>query len=325
MNRSTGIVIIGRNEGERLIRALESSMSFCGNVVYVDSGSADDSIAEAAKRNAFVVELDMTLPFTAARARNAGFEKLKALFPETAFVQFLDGDCEFIDGWLGHAVRAMEENPDAGIVCGRLKERNPDRSIYNMLCDIEWDGQPGEIRECGGIFMTRSDLFDALGGFRESLIAGEEPELCLRVRREGYSILRIENDMAWHDANILHFSQWWKRALRAGHAYAEGAQLHGALPERHWVKEARSNWLWGLGLPVILIAALFDPFMIMLIIAYPLQMARIYRKSCVCRNTRERRLYALFCIISKFPQMLGQMKFILNSLRGKASGLIEYK
>ncbi len=325
MNLETGIVIIGRNEGERLIRALDSAARFCSKVVYVDSGSSDNSIAEAKIRNAVVVELDMKRPFTAARARNAGFRKLRSLFPETPFVQFLDGDCEFMDGWIDKAVHAMETYPEAGIVCGRLKERHPERSVYNMLCDIEWDGVSGIVDECGGIFMIRSDLFEKLNGFRESLIAGEEPELCLRVRREGCSVRRVDHDMAWHDANMLLFSQWWKRALRAGHAYAEGAKVHGDSSEKHWVKETRSNWLWGLALPSIMIVALFKPFTIFLILAYPLQMARIRRNAHPERKARERTLYAVFCVLSKFPQMLGQMKFMLNSLSGKASGLIEYK
>ena len=325
MTQATGIVIIGRNEGERLVRAIESATRFCRAVVYVDSGSTDGSVIEAARRNVAVVELDMQRPFTAARARNAGFRKLKTLFPETEFVQFLDGDCEFIDGWLESALQAMQGHTDAGIICGQLKERHPERSIYNTLCDIEWNGAVGNVKECGGIFMIRADLFDALNGFRESLIAGEEPELCLRVRRAGYSVVRIEHEMAWHDANILFFSQWWKRAFRAGHAYAEGARLHGASPEKHWVKEVRSNWFWGAGLPVIAMSAWLSPPMMLLALAYPLLMIKIYRHAHLHRTSRERRLFAFYCVAAKLPQMLGQLKFHLNSMSGKTSRLIEYK
>src|SRR5689334_4384058 len=73
---SIGVVAIGRNEGERLRVCLESALRASPDVVYVDSGSTDGSVAMAKQLGVHVVELDLTIPFTAARARNAGFEKL---------------------------------------------------------------------------------------------------------------------------------------------------------------------------------------------------------------------------------------------------------
>jgi glycosyltransferase involved in cell wall biosynthesis len=69
----TGLVAIGRNEGERLRRCLISAQGVYDHVVYVDSGSSDDSVALAESFGAVVVVLDTARPFTAARARNAGF------------------------------------------------------------------------------------------------------------------------------------------------------------------------------------------------------------------------------------------------------------
>src|SRR4051812_26981123 len=97
---SVGVVAIGRNEGERLRRCIDGLVGRGVSIVYVDSGSTDDSNAMARSREVEVVELDMSRPFTAARARNAGFERLSRINPGVRFVQFLDGDCEIADGWL---------------------------------------------------------------------------------------------------------------------------------------------------------------------------------------------------------------------------------
>ena len=320
-----GVVVIGRNEGVRLKVCLASVIDHAKQVVYVDSGSTDGSIALARAMGVEVVELDMAIPFTAARARNEGATRLHESTPDIAYVQFVDGDCEVVKGWFERAVDFLNRYSDAAVVCGRRRERFPERSIYNTLCDIEWDTPLGESASCGGDALMRVSAFKAVHGYDPSLIAGEEPEMCVRMRRAGWKIQRIDAEMTLHDANMTRFSQWWKRTLRAGHAYAEGASLHGASPERHWVKEVRSNWWWGLSAPVILLALSLQPASAILLLIYPVQMFRIYRNTDTRRTSYERKLFAVFCVLAKLPLMLGQMKFVWNTWVGKRSGLIEYK
>jgi len=135
---SLAVVVIGRNEGERLRRCLMSVCAPGTPVVYVDSGSTDGSIALARAMQADAVELDMRAPFTAARARNAGWRRVRELAAATRFVQFIDGDCEMWPGWLAAARGHLDANPRVAVVAGRLRERHPERSIYNRLADIEW-------------------------------------------------------------------------------------------------------------------------------------------------------------------------------------------
>ena len=194
--RAIGIVVIGRNEGERLRRCLESARLLAPSTVYVDSGSSDASVTLAETMGVTVVRLDMTLPFTAARARNAGFKRLQQVLPHLRCVQFIDGDCELIEGWLETADDFLDQHPGVAVVCGRLRERFPERSVYNRLCDIEWDRPTGETDACGGIFMTRPALFASLGGFREDLVAGEEPELCQRLRAQSWKVWRLARPIA---------------------------------------------------------------------------------------------------------------------------------
>jgi GT2 family glycosyltransferase len=320
-----GIVVIGRNEGERLQRCIASTAGSGARLVYVDSGSTDGSVERVRAAGHDVVELDRAVPFTAARARNAGAARLRAVEPDLQFVQFVDGDCELCPGWLGAARAFVARRPDVVAVAGRLRERHPDASIYNRLCDLEWDMPAGEARACGGIAMLRLDAFAAAGGFREGLIAGEEPELCVRLRAAGGKIWRVADDMAWHDAAMTRFPQWWRRTRRAGHAYAEGAALHGAPPERHYVAERRRALLWGLALPLLAVAgALLHWSLALLLLAYPLQIARLW-----VRHRRERGAAplarAFFLVLGRFPEALGVLGFWLRRWRAGPTHLIEYK
>ncbi|HSX88747.1 MAG TPA: glycosyltransferase [Pseudomonas sp.] len=325
MGVGIGVVVIGRNEGVRLERCLASLVGAAQLVVYVDSGSTDASVRMARELGVEVVELDMAMPFTAARARNEGFARLQQLQPAIAYVQFVDGDCEVVPGWLIKAQAFLDQHADVAVVCGRRRERFPHRSIYNLLCDLEWDTPVGEAKACGGDALMRAGAFAAVAGFRPELIAGEEPELCVRLRAAGWKVWRLAEEMTLHDAAMTRFGQWWQRTLRAGHAFAEGAFLYGAAPERHWLRESRRAWLWGLGIPLVILLAgsILGWLALLLLLIYPLQIVRLAVRGA--RSPRENWLQALFLVLGKFPEMLGQVKFLWRRLGAGKSTLIEYK
>jgi Glycosyl transferase family 2 len=319
-----GIVAIGRNEGDRLKRCLKSLPTF-GRVIYVDSGSSDGSDLWARDIGAEVVYLDLLTPFTAARARNAGFRRLLEIMPEVRFVQFIDGDCELAREWPTTAIDFLQQHDDVAAVFGRRRELNPDQSVYNQLCDFEWDGPAGEARACGGDVMMRAAALKAVGGYRNSLIAGEEPELCVRLRAAGWRIFRLKAEMTLHDAAMTRFSQWWKRTRRSGYAFAEGAHLHGVPPERHWVWESRRAWLWGVGLPLLCLAAglIVMPWGWASFAIYPVQMLRQSLRGT--GTFRERITKGFFQVLGRFPEALGQLQFMRDRLSGRTTALIEYK
>ncbi|RUS60143.1 glycosyltransferase family 2 protein [Pseudorhodobacter sp. E13] len=306
-------VVIGRNEGARLRACLLSLQDQVARVIYVDSGSSDGSAALAEAMGATVIALDMAQPFTAARARNAGLAQVGA-----AFVQFVDGDCAVAPNWVATALAFATAQPDAVVICGRRRERFMQASVYNRLCDAEWDTPIGPARACGGDALMRVAALRAVGGYNDSLIAGEEPELCLRLSRQGGSVHRIEAEMTLHDAAMTRFSQWWKRSKRAGHAFAEGAALHGAGPERHWVAETRRALVWGIGIPVAaLLLGLLHPIGFALLLAWPAQVMRL-----APRMGMER---AFFTVLGKLPEAQGVIGYWWGRLRRKRAGLIEYK
>jgi glycosyltransferase involved in cell wall biosynthesis len=322
-----GIVVIGRNEGERLIRCLESVRSNAKSIVYVDSGSTDGSASAAEQLGVFVLRLDLARPFTAARARNEGFAALKALAPDVQFVQFVDGDCELADGWLDTALAFITLRKQVALVCGRRRERHPEMSIYNRLCDLEWDTPIGEASACGGDSLLRVEAFEAVGGFRPQLIAGEEPELCVRLREKGWKIWRLDAEMTRHDAGMTRFRQWWVRTVRFGYGAAEISWLDmytpSSIPKRDKRDVGRAVIWSGLVPLVIGVAAFNYPAALLGALIYPLHICWIALR----RGATEPQswTYALFMVIAKFAQLQGNLKFCWHLLYKEPVGLIEYK
>ncbi|MEM9843197.1 MAG: glycosyltransferase [Pseudomonadota bacterium] len=313
-------IAIGRNEGARLVTCLASLMRQASPVIYVDSGSTDGSVEAAQAAGAEVVELDLSVPFTAARARNAGLARLAELDPDGVFVQLVDGDCELRDGWIDAALAAITADDRIAVVCGRRRERFPEASRWNKLTDAEWDTPIGEAIACGGDALIRRAALAEVGGYPEDMIAGEEPEMCFRMREKGWRILRIDAEMTWHDAALTRMSQWWKRSKRAGHAFAEGAYRHGRSPERFRMTEVRRALMWGAGVPLLTVLGLlfFGPSAVFLLLLWPAQALRLSLKGTPLQR-------AWFLTLGKVPEALGVVSFHWARLRGQQREIIEYK
>jgi GT2 family glycosyltransferase len=331
-----GMVAIGRNEGVRLRRCIESLSGRGMPVVYVDSGSTDDSVALARSMGVDVVELDMTRPFSAARARNAGFARLREMHPDLRFVMFLDGDCEIAPTWLDRARSEMEARPDAAVVCGRRREKFPEHSIYNRLVDLEWDTPVGEAIACGGDALMRADAFASVDGYDPTAIAGEEPELCQRLRSSGWTVWRIDAEMTAHDLAMTRFRQWWRRMYRCGY---NGPDIQTRLPgkDQPFGHELARSRLWALHWPLALIIGTalawfaFGPIAgllvgLALLAIAPLRMLRIAAKA---RHRVDGWPTALahgwFMVIGQFANVAGQAAYLVDRSRGRSGRLIEYK
>lgn len=326
-----GVVIIGRNEGERLRECLNSLTSLLDQnipVVYVDSGSTDGSCELAQKFGTHTIELDNKIPYTAARSRNAGLFYLIGKYPQLEYIQFIDGDCVLDSGWLTEAIASIEAAPNIAVVCGRRREKYPEASVYNLLAEIEWNTPVGEAKGCGGDALIRVEALKAVKGYNGSLICGEEPDMCIRMRERGWKIMRIDADMTWHDMAMSKLSQYWKRSVRGGWSVAQGFAMHGAPPEKFMVKDHVSGWFWGFILPLLALSFswLTSGFSLLLFLGYPVLMWRMYRRHLRKSNNQQEALaFAFFNIVFKFAQAYGQGKYWVNRWQGKEATLIEYK
>lgn len=319
-----GVVVIGRNEGERLVACFQSLKHLKTPVVYVDSGSTDDSLAQAKKFGFEAIELDLSIPFSAARARNEGYKRLKDEY-EIDFVQFIDGDCTIDPKWSDTARSWLEENLDYAVAFGRRREKHPEKSVYNMLCDEEWNVPIGDADACGGDTLMRSKAFEECEGFNPSFVAGEEPELCVRFRKKGWKIRRLDLEMTSHDADIHQFSQWWRRCKRSGFASALGFHTHGAPPEELGKLTVRRALIWALVIPlgVFVSTLIFGAGALLLLFVYPIQVIRLALRNGISR--KESWQSAFFLTLSKFPEFSGIVKFYFEKSFNKKREILEYK
>jgi glycosyltransferase involved in cell wall biosynthesis len=323
-----GVVVIGRNEGERLLRCLRSVTATADWIVYVDSGSTDGSVDAARAMGVAIVELDLRIPFTPGRARNEGYRRLRALAADLDYVQFVDGDCEVSPEWLGQATAFLNARPDVAVLGGRRHESYPERSVYNLICAMEWETHAvGEATACGGDALMRADAFAAVNGYRPDLMAGEEPELCDRLRAAGWRIWFLDVPLTLHDAAMLRFGQWWARAARSGYGSMQRALLCATPTRLEGVRDLLSSWVWALVLPLVAIALslIWCAWALALLLLYPVQVVRValcsrHGDSWSC-NLR----YSLFLLLAKLPKLIGQLTFLGHHWGKRPARLIEYK
>jgi glycosyltransferase involved in cell wall biosynthesis len=322
------VVVIGRNEGERLLRCLDSVQAmrrsgFDSETIYVDSGSSDGSPDQARARGAEVIALQAERP-SAALGRNAGWQAARG-----EFVLFLDGDTLLHPDFVNQALETMTE-PDIAVVWGHRREIAPKDSIYNRVLDLDWIYPPGDSEFCGGDALMRRSMLAAVGGFDASLIAGEEPELCRRIRARGLRIRHIDVPMTGHDLAIHGFAGYWRRARRAGHAYAEVAERFRQGPDPLWQAEVRRNRIHGTAVllaPLALLASLPWPALSLTLL---LAGAGLWLRSAWrCRWKSSRwdtcLLYALHSHVQQVPILVGQLGYWWDRRQGRRRGLIEYK
>jgi len=325
-----GVVVIGRNEGPRLGSAFRS-IDARSTVIYVDSGSTDASLGVALEHGVETLSLDPSRAFSAARARNEGYARLRQRLPTVQFVQFLDGDCTLAPGWLQAAAVALREQERCAIVMGKLFERNPQASVYNHLCALELDAPVGDLKEwgaIGGIMAVRATAFSALGGFREEIVAGEDSEFGVRVGLAGFKITRLADTMATHDADMHRFGQWWRRSVRAGHAIGQRAALNGHTAARDCVRERRSTLAWGVALPAICLVLAWPTNGASLLLVAAANSILVWRIAAYRRRLGESLsdawLYARYTVLAKLANAVGLLSFFLAQARGQIR-IIEYK
>jgi len=322
-NNKIGIVIIGRNEGERLILCLESVIKAKISCIYVDSQSIDNSVFEAESRNVRTIVLDESVPINASRARNSGFQALVDEHPGLEYIHFIDADCELDPKWLEHCLLEFERSKFTAVVCGRLHEKYKNKNIYTRLCDMDWYVEPGEVDACGGIATIRCSVMVETNGFNEQMIAGADPELYFRIRKKNYKIICLPVDMGTHDSNMQYFSEYWKRSVKTGYAYMSKMILGGPR------NPVFSAVLWGGGVPILtlLLSYVFSKLFMFIFLLYPIQVLKIYKNISIKKIHPQYSnfIYAIFCLVGKFSEFVGISRYVFNLFSSSKQRLIEYK
>ena len=326
--RLVSVVVIGRNEGERLVRCLQSIAAmqtddFAVETIYVDSASTDGSPQRASASGARVIEVRPERP-SAAIGRNAGWHAASG-----EFVLFLDGDTQLHPQFVRRALKEMRK-PDVAIVWGHRREARPEQSVYVRVLDLDWIYAPGPSEFCGGDALVRRCALQAVDGFDDTLIAGEEPEMCRRLRARGFSIVHIDAPMTSHDLAITGIGAYCKRAFRSGHAYAEVASRFAGTEDPLWRADARRNLLHGSAMAALvptLALSWFWPWIAgIVLLAAAFVIARSMRRNAwKAQSRRTRLLYALHSHLQQIPILFGQLSYHLGTLMGRRHDLVDYK
>jgi len=325
------VVVIGRNEGERLSHCLESvgAMDLPGGsveIIYVDSASTDDSVGRAYQLGAKIIQVNPVYP-CAAVGRNAGWRIANA-----AIVLFLDGDTILAPDFVGYAIQQFED-PNVAVAFGDRREIDTERSIYNRVLDLDWIAPPGTVELCGGDALIRRDVLERVNGYDERLIAGEDAELCSRIRELGFKIKHLNRLMVGHDLAIHRFAQYWKRSVRTGYAYAEISERLQNSAYPIWSQQARENRLKGAVILTMAVGAVLLscamrsmwPMAAALTSIGTLSARTAIRTRWKRADLTTRVLYGIHSHIGQVPILFGQLKYRRDRLRGRNGRLIEYK
>jgi glycosyltransferase involved in cell wall biosynthesis len=322
------VVVIGRNEGQRLAACLTSikDVTLPIELIYVDSNSHDGSPELAESLGATVLRVKPERP-CAAIGRNAGWRAATALT-----ILFLDGDTLLHPDFLQHALDAMNDETVA-VVWGHRREMYPEQSLYNRALDLDWIYPAGIAEFCGGDALMRRSILEQVDGFSENLIAGEEPELCQRIRALNKIILHIDQPMTRHDLAMNRFSAYWKRAFRAGHAYADVSQRMKNTAFPLWQDECRRNAVRATVLIGLLVAAIVFSIITNMVLAiigvlvfYALLMVRsAYKARWKDKHPVTLLLYGIHSQFQQIPIACGQLSYWYHRFSNKQQGLIEYK
>jgi glycosyltransferase involved in cell wall biosynthesis len=330
------VVIIGRNEGARLVRCIESvhgmtlrhglQRELAIDIIYVDSDSTDGSAARARELGANVIQVKPERP-SAALGRNAGWRVARG-----EFVLFLDGDTILDRDFVMNAIPGFDD-PLVAVVFGHRREINPKRSLYNRVLDLDWVSPCGVADYCGGDALIRRSVLEEAAGYDETLIAGEEPEMCRRFRAQGYVVLHVDLPMTGHDLAITRWPQYWRRAYRTGHAYAEVAERFRGTNMPLWDSEVRRNLKRGavlLALPLLGIAAslaLWSLIPFLAVVAF-LALLVIRTSIKVAWKSPDKStifLYGIHSHLQQIPILFGQLAYRRARRSGRRQRLIEYK
>ncbi len=201
-------------------------------------------------------------------------------------------------------------------------------NLWRRLIDVAWDISAGNADYVGGDSLFRVEALKQCGGWPIELIAGEEPDTCFRCADLGWNCWRLPNEMTLHDIRMTRFGEYWKRSVRAGHAYVEVAlrRRHGHHGKS--VKQTISICVYATVLPVAMIVSgvIWWPLPIVLSLIYVRLGWSITRWSLNRGRPLDLSLLiAALTILGKFAGGIGILKYIRGRLSGTRTRIIEYK
>ncbi len=190
------IIIIGKNEGGKLIKCLESVSNLIHSnkeilfeVIYIDSNSTDNSIVNARNFGDNIRIYKINGKTNAAIARNIGAKEAKG---DVLF--FLDGDMEVNITFLNHAVSNGQLTYD--VVTGHINDYiyNDEGIFQRVKLRTYKENIPVElqiINTLGGVFLIKKRIWNTIGGMRTKYKLNEDFDISFRLRKNKIKLVRL--------------------------------------------------------------------------------------------------------------------------------------
>lgn len=322
----TGIVVVGANPKtlpEAAIRSAGDSRA----IVFAPVGLAPEPLAVARRAGAVIVEGDERSLATGGRARNAGYRQLKKIAPHLRYVQFIDSDYALDPGWIATAEKFMERRPEVAIIEGAVQTQSGAHIEYRTIAEQKMREAIGEVPLIANasVFM-RTENFEAAGGFRGDLLVCETEDLCVRQRRRGGRVWRLDAKMLICDSQKQNLARWWSGSTRQGFENAYAASLHGGPPERVGVRDTARAVIWGFAFPLAIAvlalaggagAAVWAPLTSAYVVAASIIAlgVGVYGAKFIVATARRGPLKpsswrkAFYAVFGRFPEFIGVWRF----------------
>ena len=262
----------------------------------------------------------------AAKARNLGWTRARG-----EFILFLDGDTQLDPDFVARALQTLED-PVLCAAWGHRRESDPGQSIYTRVLDLDWVYPVGRTQYFGGDVLVRRTALASVDGFDPTLKAGEEPEMCARLRAAGWQIEHIDAPMTRHDLAVNTLRAYWLRAYRSGIAYAEVADRMKRRNDPMWQREALRDFVHGIlliALPFVFLLTLFCSLWLTALLCAAVG-AVLYRTVLRCRwKAPEDPVlcweYAVHAYLQKVPALFGQLEWRRANRASDEIALVDYK
>lgn len=184
---TVAVVVPARNESAFIDKCLAAliAQSYPSNllsVTVVDNESIDDTHAIATARGIRVVSIGNVL---VGEVRNFG-----ARLSHSDVIAFVDADCVVGCDWVRAAVDALRD-PVVGAVGGDCLSNSAGTWVETAWKDTS-PSQAARVSALPGASMAfRRTTFESVGGFNGNLSAGEDDDICARVRSQKLEIVAI--------------------------------------------------------------------------------------------------------------------------------------
>jgi Glycosyl transferase family 2 len=239
---TVSIIIKAFNEERHIAGAIESALTALagigGEVILADGASTDRTIAIAQKYPIKIVRLDDPADRSCGAGAQLGFQ-----YAGGEYICLMDGDMRLRRPFLAAGIRALNENPALGGVCGAVIDHDADNLEYaQRVRRFDPDRQPGLVTRLGGCGLYRRAAITSVGYCTDRNLHGcEELEMAARLRIAGWTLARIDCTAVDHYCRAGNPYRQLLRRIRIRNCCGPGEIIRAAIGRPQFGYVVRSN------------------------------------------------------------------------------------